>query len=101
MRQLRRLIRKSAPATVECMRYGMPSYEMGELLCAIAAQKQHYSVYVMDPKLVERFRTRLGKLSVGKGCIRFRKVEDAPLELLGRIISEAARRRTSGVKTAC
>jgi uncharacterized protein YdhG (YjbR/CyaY superfamily) len=83
------------------MRYGMPGYEMGELLCAIAAQKQHYSLYVMDPELVGRFRPQLGKLSVGKGCIRFRKIEDAPLQLLSQIISEAARRRSRGVKTAC
>jgi len=97
MRQLRSLIRKSAPGATECMRYGMPSYELGELLCAIAAQKGHYSLYVMDTKLVERFRPQLGKLSVGKGCIRFKKVEAAPLDLLSQIVSEAASRRSRGV----
>jgi len=38
MTQLRALIREAAPTARECMRYGVPSYEMGELLCAVAAQ---------------------------------------------------------------
>jgi uncharacterized protein YdhG (YjbR/CyaY superfamily) len=100
MRQLRGIIRKSAPDATEGMQYGMPSYALGELLCSVAAQKGHYSLYVMDTKLVERFRPLLGKLSVGKGCIRFRKLEDAPLDVFGRIIAEAASRRTKGVTTA-
>jgi uncharacterized protein YdhG (YjbR/CyaY superfamily) len=97
MKTLRALVRKSAPTATECMRYGMPSYDLGELFCAIAAQKNHYSVYVMDTKLVESYRTQLGALSVGKGCIRFKKVETAPLDLLKQIVSEAAGRRTRGV----
>lgn len=98
--ELRALIRKAAPGATEVMRYGMPSYELGEMLCAVAAQKQHYSLYVMDTKLVDRFRSKLGKLSVGKGCIRFRKLQDAPLGLLGQILSEAAARRNKGVTKA-
>ena len=93
---LRGLIRKSAPTATEGMQYGMPCYSIGEPLCAVAAQKGHYSVYVADSKAVERFRSQLGKLSVGKGCIRFRKTEDVPLDILSRIISTAASRRTSG-----
>jgi uncharacterized protein YdhG (YjbR/CyaY superfamily) len=102
MTQLRVLIREAAPTATECMRYGVPSYEVGELLCSVAAQKQHYSLYVMDTKLLDRFRSQLGKLSVGKGCIRFRKLEDAPVGLLRQILSEAAARRVKGVtKAAC
>jgi uncharacterized protein YdhG (YjbR/CyaY superfamily) len=97
MKKLRALVRKSAPSATECMRYGMPSYEVGELLCAIAAQKSHYSVYLMDTKLLESYRKQLGALSVGKGCIRFKKIEAAPLDLLRQIVSEAASRRTRGV----
>lgn len=96
--RLRSLFKKSAPTATECMRYGLPSYELGELLCSLAAQKQHYSLYVMDTKLLERFQ--LGRLSVGKACIRFRKAEDAPWDVLGRILLEAASRRTRGVTEA-
>jgi uncharacterized protein YdhG (YjbR/CyaY superfamily) len=100
MKQLRGLVRKSAPAASECMRYGMPCYELGELLCAMAAQKGYYSVYVGDGKLLDRFRPQLGKLSVGKGCIRFKRVEEVPLDVLGQILSEAATRRAQGVTEA-
>jgi uncharacterized protein YdhG (YjbR/CyaY superfamily) len=97
MKTLRALIRKAAPTATECMRYGMPSYELGELLVSVAAQKGHYSLYVGDTKLLERYRKELGKLSVGKSCIRFRKLEDAPLDVIARIIAEAAQRRAAGL----
>lgn len=99
---LRGLILKSVPNATEDMQYGMPCYSLGATLCAVAAQKGHYSLYVHDAKAVEHFRSQLGKLSVGKGCIRFRKTEEVPLEILSRILSTAARRRTSGQTTeAC
>ncbi len=98
--QLRALIREAAPTATECMRYGVPSYELGELLCSVAAQKQHYSLYVMDTKLLDRFRPQLGKLSVGKGCIRFRTLQDVPLALLRQIVSGAAARRALAVTKA-
>jgi uncharacterized protein YdhG (YjbR/CyaY superfamily) len=99
---LRGLIRKSVPTAREDMQYGMPCYSLGATLCAVAAQKGHYSVYVHDAKAVERFRSQLGKLSVGKGCIRFRKTEEVPLDVLSKILSTAASRRTSGETTkAC
>lgn len=97
LEQLRGLVRDAAPLATECMRYGMPSYELGELLCAMAAQKAHYSVYVMDTRVVERYRSQLGKLSVGRGCIRFRKIEQVPLDVLSRILLEAATRRRKGI----
>jgi uncharacterized protein YdhG (YjbR/CyaY superfamily) len=97
VKRLRSLVQKSAPRATESMRYGMPTYELGELLCAFAAQKGHYSLYVMDTKLVDAFRPQLGKLSVGKGCIRFKKVEEVPLDVVGALLGKAAARRAGGV----
>jgi uncharacterized protein YdhG (YjbR/CyaY superfamily) len=93
---LRGLILKSVPGAKEGMQYGMPCYSLGAVLCAVAAQKGHYSLYVSDAKAVNRFRSQLGKLSVGKGCIRFRKTEELPLDVLSQILSTAAERRRSG-----
>ena len=100
LQQLRGLVQSAAPDATECMRYGMPAYALGELLCAMAAQKGHYSLYLGDTKLLERFRPQLGKLSVGKGCIRFKHLEQVPLPVLRQILSEAAKRRTQGVTAA-
>jgi uncharacterized protein YdhG (YjbR/CyaY superfamily) len=93
LKALRALVGKSAPNAKESMRYGMPVYDLGEMLCAMAAQKGQYSFYVADTKLLDRFRTRLGKLSVGKSCIRFKTLEQLPLDVLGQLLSEAAARQ--------
>lgn len=59
-------------------------------IAALAAQKRHYSVYLHsiygDPALREEFERRYratGKrMDVGKSCVRFRDLEDLPLELI-------------------
>jgi uncharacterized protein YdhG (YjbR/CyaY superfamily) len=62
---------------------------------AIASQKRHISIYHMavyaDPELLDWFVAEyeaLGtgrKLDMGKSCIRFRKSEHVPVELIGRL----------------
>ena len=58
----------------------------------IANQKNHIGIYLMciynDPKHEEWFREawkKTGKkLDMGKSCIRFRKLEDVPLKVIGQ-----------------
>jgi len=89
----------------ETMNWGMISYEIplsrypdtynGQPLIymALAAQKNHFAVYAsgvyMNPKGEEWVRgefERAGKkLDMGKSCIRFRKMEHLPLEVIGKI----------------
>lgn len=60
----------------------------------IASQKNHVSVYLMciygSPELTEWFRAaweKTGKrLDMGKGCIRFKRLEDVPLDVIGKAI---------------
>jgi len=60
---------------------------------ALAAQKNHYAVYssgvYMDPEGEEwvrgEFEKAGKKLDMGKSCIRFRKLENLPLDVIGRI----------------
>ena len=63
---------------------------------ALASQKNHMAVYVMglyagsDNKLARWFSeawTKSGKkLDMGKSCIRFKKVDDLALDVLGEVI---------------
>lgn len=57
---------------------------------ALASQKQHISVYVcaVDGKqyVAERHAKDLGKVSVGKSCIRFKKLEDVHLPTLKKVL---------------
>jgi uncharacterized protein YdhG (YjbR/CyaY superfamily) len=100
--RLRKLIRETLPSAKETMQYGMPCYAVGEPLCALAAQKNYFALYVMDPPVVARHRPELGKVSVGKGCIRFKKIEDLSLETVEQALKEAGQRRADGVTSvAC
>ncbi len=57
---------------------------------AIASQKNYISIYVcaVNEKgyLAEQFKMKLGKVSVGKSCIRFKKIEDLNLKMLKQVI---------------
>jgi hypothetical protein len=62
---------------------------------ALAAQKNYYALYLMGPymdpeqgKLLESAFKRAGKkMDMGKSCLRFRKLDDLPLDAVGEIIA--------------
>lgn len=105
---LRAEIRKNLPkGYVEVMNWGMISYEIPLKVfpitynkkplgyAAIANQKQAVSLYLysiyMDDKVRKNFEnafTSSGKrMDAGKCCIRFKKLEDIPLTVVGKSIS--------------
>jgi uncharacterized protein YdhG (YjbR/CyaY superfamily) len=85
---LRSLVQEMAPEAEETMRYGMPTYEQdGAVLCSFASQKHYMSLY-MDVGLVQKHRDELAGLDVGKSCIRFRRLEQLPLDTVRSILDE-------------
>jgi hypothetical protein len=66
-------------------------------LAGLASQKNYMSLYLNtvygDPATERWFRDRYaasGKtLDMGKSCVRFRKVEDLPLDVIGETIARA------------
>lgn len=92
---------------VEVMDWGMITYQVpldiepdtynGKPLmyAALASQSRHMAVYLTavyaDESSAERFRrdyAATGKrLDMGKSCVRFRTVDDLPLDLLGDTIA--------------
>ena len=106
--KLRQVIRKHLPKGYkEATNWGAITYEVplkrcpdtynGQPLCylAIAAQKNYLSLYLMtvygDPakkKQLEDGFARAGKrLDMGKSCIRFRSLDDLPLDTVADIIA--------------
>ena len=112
------------PGYVETMNWGMITYEIpldrypdtynGQPLmyAALASQKRYMSLYLMcvyshqESRIwfEERFKASGKKLDMGKSCVRFRRVEDLPLDLIAETIAgtsvedyirfyEASRRR--------
>ena len=91
----------------EVMQYGMISYVVptsiladtynGQPLmyAALASQKRHISLYLTnvygDEGSAEWFRKRYAesgkKLNMGKSCVRFRKLDDLPLDVVGEAIA--------------
>ena len=62
---------------------------------ALAAQKNYYALYlncvyqdpVRDGWLREEFARAGKKLDMGKSCIRFKKLDDLPLDVIGQAIA--------------
>lgn len=65
------------------------------MYAALAAQKNHMAIYLtaiyMDEEANREFeaayRTTGKRYDVGKSCVRFRKLADLPLELIGESIA--------------
>lgn len=89
--QLRDWVSGVLPEARETMAYKVPTYEGAAPVCAIAAQKHHFALYVCETDVLERHRADFADLDLGKGCIRFRRVEDLPRRAARRLLREAAR----------
>lgn len=62
---------------------------------ALANQKSYVSLYVCaidaGEYVAEKYKDKLGKVNVGKSCIRFKKKEDINLEVLKDVLQFAAK----------
>lgn len=75
----------------ESLEHGMPSYSrQGEVEVAFASQKQYVSLYILRTDVMAAHRSELDHLSLGKGCIRYRKPEDVDYELVRSMLRETA-----------
>lgn len=104
---LRAIILGHLPAGFEeGIEFGMPSYfvplarfsdtynERPLMLAAFASQKGYMSLYLMavygDPKtrawFEKAYRDAGKKLDMGKSCVRFKSLDDLPLDVVGEAI---------------
>jgi uncharacterized protein YdhG (YjbR/CyaY superfamily) len=76
----------------EGMQYGMPSYSRDgtAVEVAFASQKNYISLYVMRESVIEANTNLLDGLSVGKGCIRFKRPEQIDPTVVRPLLSGAA-----------
>jgi uncharacterized protein YdhG (YjbR/CyaY superfamily) len=54
----------------------------------VASNKQYISVYA-SPQNLEPYVERLPKANLGRGCIRFKRLDDVDLEVLDEVIRAA------------
>lgn len=106
VRFLHAFIQKAAPSLKAHFAYNMLGYgsfpwrnhkkePITWPVVALANQKNYVSIYVcsiVDGKyLAEAFKDELGKVSVGKSCIRFKRLEDVNLPALKQVLRTAAK----------
>lgn len=86
--KLREFLQGAMPDAEEKMTYSMPHYWVGDqTVCGFASQKNYISLY-MDMDVVEQHREKLGDLNCGKSCIRFKKIDDLPFDVIQAIIDD-------------
>lgn len=93
---------------VETMNWGMISYEIPLetypdtynkkplMYAALASQKNHMAVYLSavyaddETKdwFAEEYRATGKKLDMGKSCVRFKNIDQLPVELIGEVIAK-------------
>lgn len=113
IKKLRAVIKKNIPKGFqECMGYGMAGYVVPHSkypagyhcnpkdplpFMNFASQKNFIALYHMgvysDPALLKWFQEAHAKaspkkLDMGKSCIRYKKPEDIPFELIGELVSK-------------
>ena len=103
---LHEFIQKASPKLKSHFAYNMLGY--GSFKCknykkeiidwptvALASQKNYISLYVCALEdgeyLAEKYQKDLGKVSVGKSCIRFKKIADLNLPALKKLLEKAAK----------
>ncbi len=105
---VRRVILENLPVGYEeAMQYSMISYviplatypktynKQPLAYISLAAQKRHMSIYLMgvysntetESWFVQRYRVSGKRLDMGKACVRFRTLEDLPLDLIAETVA--------------
>lgn len=89
--ELRDACRDELTGFSEAIEYGMPAYaRSGEAEVAFASQKQYISLYIMRTDVMAAHRDELAGLSVGKGCIRYRKPADIDFDVVRSMLRGTA-----------
>ena len=108
LQQVRKVILEHLPDGYrEGINWGMIVYEVPLERCpntyngqplgyvALASQKHYMSLYLMwvygdkgtEEWFKERYKASGKKLNMGKSCVRFKRVDDLPLDLIGETVA--------------
>jgi uncharacterized protein YdhG (YjbR/CyaY superfamily) len=109
--EVRKVIKKNLPKGYEeCFAYGMIGYMVplkrypdtynGQplMIAALGSQKSYMVVHLMaiyghketEAWFKAKYKETGKKLDMGKACVRFKKLEDLPLELVGETIARVS-----------
>jgi uncharacterized protein YdhG (YjbR/CyaY superfamily) len=95
LREMRRVIRATAPGAKEELKWSMPAYSYQRILVIFAAFKHHVSLFP-GPLTVRTFKKELAKYKTSGATIQFPLDQPLPISLIRRLV--AARVRESVAK---
>lgn len=103
---LHELIKKTVPKMTPHFAYNMLGYgsfkytnykkeQIDWPVIALASQKNYISLYFCAVKdgeyLAEKHQEELGKVNVGKSCVRFKKIEDLNIPAIKKLLKLASK----------
>ena len=97
LNELRMLIRKTAPAAVERISYGMPYYEYKGRLAYFSIWKTHIGVYIPTP-IIEDHKSELAAYETTDATVRLPLNKKLPIALLRRLIKARMKRNEAAKK---
>jgi uncharacterized protein YdhG (YjbR/CyaY superfamily) len=91
LQRFRHLCRRLLPGHTEEMAHGMPTYSRaGRMEVAFAKQVNYLSFYVLKESVLHDLRPRLEGLTLGKGCIRYRRAEQVDWSVVEDLLRATA-----------
>ena len=85
LQEVRTTIGKAAPGADEAMKYGIPTFVLGQNLVHFGAFTTHIGFYP-TPSGIEAFKEELSAYEGAKGSVQFPLDRPMPLRLIARIV---------------
>jgi uncharacterized protein YdhG (YjbR/CyaY superfamily) len=89
LKKLRAACRRGLDGYTEAMAYGMPAYSRdGQIEVTFGKQAHYLSLYILKQPVFEAHRVDLTGLSLGKGCIRYRRPDQIDWSVVASLLSD-------------
>jgi uncharacterized protein YdhG (YjbR/CyaY superfamily) len=89
LKKLRAACRRHLRGYGESMTYGMASYDRnGQMEVAFGKQARYLSLYILKQPVFDAHRSQLAGLSLGKGCIRYRRPEQIDWTVVSSLLAD-------------
>ncbi|MFZ5391944.1 MAG: iron chaperone [Patescibacteria group bacterium] len=85
LEKIRQVIKESAPAAKEAMKYGIPTFVLSENLVHFAGYKNHIGFYP-TPTAISAFKKELSIYKQAKGSVQFPIDKPIPFAIIKKIV---------------